>query len=170
MKASNISPEKTMADLIPELQSGVAAVQAVAQKVDNATEPALDLAALAATNIAQAEGAKDPDAAAQKIMSLDSRLTDLESKFGAALNAVAAALEKAKGENAEQIAQSIAPVAEALGLSQQRVAQIEAAVPDLVAAKEATEKAIADFEAELPADWKQSIANLLLLGKRHFGL
>jgi hypothetical protein len=163
-----------MPDLIPQVADAaktfVVATETVAPEIKAALAPAFDVAATAATQIAQAEGVKDPEAASQKILMLESRVQDLEGKFSGAMNALALALDNAKSENAQQIAASLAPVAEALGVSQSRISQIESAIPDIVAAKESAEKLIADFEAELPSDWKNNIKNLLLMGKQHFGL
>lgn len=123
-------------------------IAAEAPTIATDADVGLDMAAAAANQIAASEGMKDPEISAAEILSLKSKVAELEQL----VTQLPDFIEAMKNSNATAFEQAL-----------------EAAVAKLPVAVDA-EKLVAEFEADLPVDWKARVTALLAMAHQHFGV
>lgn len=156
-----------MSDLIPQVENVVNEAVAAAPQVATFADVGLDTAAMAATQIAEVENVKDPEAAGAEILSLKSRVAQLEEvvkDMPAVLDALKTFTSNAPDYAA--LKEAVAQVASAIPELNNIVPRIDQLEADLPAAK----AVIDEIEAALPADWKTHLMALLVHSKQYFGV
>jgi hypothetical protein len=123
-----------------EIQSATPETIAAAQKLLVEAGIGLDTASLAAQNLAAVSKLQDAETAAQEIESLKGTVAQLQQTLG-----------------------DMQPVFEAAK------AFIDSS-PEILQLKKDLESTIADFEGDLPPEWKTRLAAFLTIAKNHFGI
>lgn len=141
------------------IQTSVDAVVAAEPQVATMADVGLDAAALAAENVAKVEGMKNPEVAAQTVVTMKDDLDE-------ALAMVA------KIPELEAAIKSFDPVAIQKALDDMLAShtELKASVDAVAVRLPAVEQIVGDIESALPENWKARLTAFLGVAKQHWGI